>query len=228
QPGEGSQAQSSQSEERGTNSRSATDGSGGMGKSAQSEGLGTDGNATEQSGSEGRGSRTDDGAGGASGSSEGSGSAGSGGMSGGPQGTGKAQGDTPSDGMDAESQNLSAVRQATDLALDHLRDSIRSTDDEMLKELGWTREQAEAFLQRWDNMQKASVNGNQGQKQAFEQTLRSLGLRPDRVRSSRQIEEDSKGVQIESRRTQPPYEYRERFKAFMKGASSRQVDVNEQ
>ena len=199
-----------------------------MGKSAQSEGLGTDGNATEQSGSEGRGSRTDDGAGGASGSSEGSGSAGSGGMSGGPQGTGKAQGDTPSDGMDAESQNLSAVRQATDLALDHLRDSIRSTDDEMLKELGWTREQAEAFLQRWDNMQKASVNGNQGQKQAFEQTLRSLGLRPDRVRSSRQIEEDSKGVQIESRRTQPPYEYRERFKAFMKGASSRQVDVNEQ
>ena len=199
-----------------------------MGKSAQSEGLGTDGNATEQSGSEGRGSRTDDGAGGASGSSEGSGSAGSGGMSGGPQGTGKAQGDTPSDGMDAESQNLSAVRQATDLALDHLRDSIRSTDDEMLKELGWTREQAEAFLQRWDNMQKASVNGNQGQKQAFEQTLRSLGLRPDRVRSSRQIEEDSKGVQVESRRTQPPYEYRERFKAFMKGASSRQVDVNEQ
>ena len=200
-----------------------------MGKSAQSEGLGTDGNATEQSGSEGRGSRTDDGAGGASGSSEGSGSAGSGRMSGGPQGTGKVQGDTPSpDVMDAESQNLSAVRQATDLALDHLRDSIRSTDDEMLKELGWTREQAEAFLQRWDNMQKASVIGNQGQKQAFEQTLRSLGLRPDRVKSSRQIEEDSKGVQVESRRTQPPYEYRERFKAFMKGASSRQVDVNEQ
>ena len=197
-------------------------------KSTQSEGLGTDGNATEQSGSEGRGSRTDDGAGGASGSSEGGGSAGSGGMSGGPQGTGKAQGDTPSDVMDVESQNLSAVRQATDLALDHLRDSIRSTDDEMLKELGWTREQAEAFLQRWDNMQKASVNGNQRQKQAFEQTLRSLGLRPDRVRSSRQIEEDSKGVQVESRRTQPPYEYRERFKAFMKGASSRQVDVNEQ
>ena len=200
-----------------------------MGKSAQSEGLGTDGNATEQSGSEGRGSRTDDGAGGASGSSEGSGSAGSGGMSGGPQGTGKAQGNTPSpDVMNAEPQNLSAVRQATDLALDHLRDSIRSTDDEMFKELGWTREQAEAFLQRWDNMQKASANGNQRQKQAFEQTLRSLGLRPDRVRSSRQIEEDSKGVQVESRRTQPPYEYRERFKAFMKGASSRQVDVNEQ
>ena len=44
----------------------------------------------------------------------------------------------------------------------------------------------------------------------------------------RQIKEDSKGVQVESRRTQPPYEYRERFKAFMKGASSRQVDVNEQ
>jgi hypothetical protein len=150
-------------------------------------------------------------------------------MSGGPQETGKARGDTPSpDVVNAEPQNLSAVRQATDLALDHLRDSIRTTDDEMLKELGWTREQAKAFLQRWDNMQKDAVNGNPRQQRAFEQTLRSLGLRPDRVRSSRQIEEDSKGVQVESRRTQPPYEYRERFKAFLKGASSRQVDVNEQ
>jgi hypothetical protein len=150
-------------------------------------------------------------------------------MTGGPQKTGKALGDTPSsDVVNTEPQDLSAVRQATDLALDHLRDSIRSTDDGMLKELGWTREQAEAFLQRWENMQKAAVTGNSRQQQAFEQTLRSLGLRPNRVRSSRQIEEDSKGVQVESRRTQPPYEYRERFKAFLKGASSRQVDVNEQ
>ena len=117
-------------------------------------------------------------AGGASGSNEGTGSSGAGGMSGGPQATGKSQGDKPvSDVLDTEPQNLSSVRQATDLALDHLRDSIRSTDDEMLKELGWTREQAEAFLQRWESMQKAARNGSQQQQQAFEQTLRSLGLR---------------------------------------------------
>jgi hypothetical protein len=199
-----------------------------MGERAQSEEVGTDSNAIGQSGSEGLGNSSSN-AGGASGSNEGTGSSGAGGMSGGPQATGKSQRDKPvSDVLDTEPQNLSSVRQATDLALDHLRDSIRSTDDEMLKELGWTREQAEAFLQRWESMQKAARNGSQLQQQAFEQTLRSLGLRPDRVRSSRQIEADSKGVQVESRRTQPPYEYRERFKAFLKGASSRQVDVNEQ
>ncbi|MBT3212393.1 MAG: hypothetical protein HN345_10340, partial [Planctomycetaceae bacterium] len=131
------------------------------------------------------------------------------------------------DVLDSESQDLSTVRQATDLALDHLRDSIRSTDDDMLRELGWTRKQAEAFLRRWENMQQAADSGSQEQQRSYEQTLRSLGLRTDRVRSSRTIKEDKKGVEVESRRTQPPYEYRERFKAFLKGASSRQVDVNE-
>jgi hypothetical protein len=93
-------------------------------------------------------------------------------MSGGPQATGKSQGDKPVSGaLDTDPQDLSSVRQATDLALNHLRDSIRSTDDEMLKELGWTREQAEAFLQRWEAMQKAAENGNQRQQQAFEHLI---------------------------------------------------------
>ena len=153
---------------------------------------------------------------------------GAGGTSGGQRGsTESQQKESAPDVLDSEPQDLSTVRRATDLALEHLRDSIRSTNDDMLKELGWTRKEAEAFLRRWENMQKASVSGSQGQQQAYEQTLRSLGLRTDRVRSSRNNVDDNKGVEVESRRTQPPYEYRERFKAFLKGASSRQVDVNE-
>ena len=153
---------------------------------------------------------------------------GAGGTSGGQRGlTEPQQKESVPEVLDSKPQELSAVRQATDLALDHLRDSIRSTDDDMLRELGWTRKQAEAFLRRWENMQKSADNGSQGQQRAYEQTLRSLGLRTDRVRTSRTIQEDQKGVEVESRRTQPPYEYRERFKAFLKGASSRQVDVNE-
>ena len=153
---------------------------------------------------------------------------GAGGTSGGQRGlTESQQKESGPEVLDSKRQELSAVRQATDLALDHLRDSIRSTDDDMLRELGWTRKQAEAFLRRWENMQKSADNGSQRQQRAYEQTLRSLGLRTDRVRSSRTIQDDKKGVEVESRRTQPPYEYRERFKAFLKGASSRQVDVNE-
>ena len=162
-------------------------------------------------------------------SSEGDGKSGLGSMNGGTQGTGKSRGDEHEpDALETTPEDLSSVRQATDLALDHLRDSIRSTDDEILKELGWTREQAEAFLRRWENMAEAADNGDQQEQQVFEQTLRSLGLRSGRVMSSRQIEQDSKGVQVENRRTQPPYEYRERITAFLKGVSSRQVDVNEQ
>ena len=153
---------------------------------------------------------------------------GAGGTSGGQRGLTESQRKESLPGvLDSEPQDLSAVRQATDLALDHLRDSIRSTDDDMLRELGWTRKQAEAFLRRWENMQQSADSGSQGQQQVYEQTLRSLGLRTDRVRSSRTIQEGKKGVEVESRRTQPPFEYRERFKAFLKGASSRQVDVNE-
>ncbi len=153
---------------------------------------------------------------------------GAGGTSGGQRGLTESQRkESLPEVLDSEPQDLSVVRQATDLALDHLRDSIRSTDDNMLRELGWTRKQAEAFLRRWENMQQTAYSGSQEQQRAYEQTLRSLGLRTDRVRSSRTIQEGKKGVEIESRRTQPPYEYRERFKAFLKGASSRQVDVNE-
>ena len=202
-----------------------------MARPAEVNGSGNESNsAGQESGMDGRGSET---SAGASAASQGSGGnaksdSGAGGTSGGQRGLTESQRkESLPEVLDSEPQDLSAVRQATDLALDHLRDSIRSTDDDMLKELGWTRKQAEAFLQRWENMQQAADSGSQGQQRAYEQTLRSLGLRTDRVRSSRTIQEGKKGVEIEGRRTQPPYEYRERFKAFLKGASSRQVDVNE-
>ena len=153
----------------------------------------------------------------------------SGGSGGGLSGEGNKQesGSQKSSATDVNGTETDQVGSTVDLALRHLKNSIRDGDESVLDELGWNHEQAKAFLDRWNAMQQGATSDVLG-KEEYEQTLRSLGLRPDRVRSSRQIEEDSKGVQVESRRTQPPYEYRERFKAFMKGASSRQVDVNEQ
>ncbi len=145
-------------------------------------------------------------------------------------GGGRDGGDQPADRQDAgdasskplewERQDLSAVRRAADLALRHLRDSVRSGDDEVLDELGWNREQAEAFLKRWEAMRQAEVTGEAGERE-FEQTLRSLGLRPDGVRSSGQVPTGQRGPQAESRRTKPPLDYRERFKAYLKGTDSR-------
>lgn len=163
--------------------------------------------------------------------------AGTGGSGGTPAGStagggggGRDGGDQPADRQDAgdasakplewEQQDLSPVRQAADLALRHLRDSVRSGDDEVLDELGWTREQAEAFLDRWEAMRQAAVTGGAGERD-FDETLRSLGLRPDGVRSSGQVPIGQRGPQAESRRTRPPLDYRERFKAYLKGTDSR-------
>ena len=147
-------------------------------------------------------------------------------------GGGEEGGDQPADRQDDaataepkplewEEPDLSTVRRAADLALEHLRDSVRSGDEEVLAELGWSREQAEAFLNRWEAMRQAATSGDAGERQEFEQTLRSLGLRPEGVRSSRKVPTDGRGPQAESRRTRPPLDYRERFKAYLKGTDSR-------
>lgn len=146
-------------------------------------------------------------------------------------GGGRDGGDQPAERPDAaaaaepktlewEQPDLSTVRRAADLALEHLRNSVRSGDDEVLDELGWSREQAEAFLNRWEAMRRAATTGEVAGQQEFEQTLRSLGLRPEGVESSRQVPTDQRGPQAESRRTKPPLDYRERFKAYLKGTDS--------
>ena len=130
----------------------------------------------------------------------------------------------PAEALEWSPEDLAAERHAVDLALAHLRDSVRSGDDGMLDELGWSREQAEAFLERWDDMREAAASGHQ-QRQDYEQTVRSLGLRPGGVRTSRRLPTDREGKRLEGRRTEPPFEYRERFKAYQKGTGSGRVEA---
>jgi hypothetical protein len=54
----------------------------------------------------------------------------------------------------------------------------------------------------------------------FDRAVRSLGLRPDGARSSRDVPADVKGGQAEGRRSRPPSEYREQFKAYTQGTSA--------
>jgi hypothetical protein len=53
----------------------------------------------------------------------------------------------------------------------------------------------------------------------FEQALRSLGLRADGSRSSRDVPADVKGGQAEGRRSRPPASYREQFEAYLRGTA---------
>ena len=122
--------------------------------------------------------------------------------------------------MEWGEQDLANARNAADLAIEHLRQSVESGDTTVLDELGWTPLQANDFLARWEAMRRMTRNGDARQRGEFDQAIKSLGLRPGGVRSSRDVPSDVKGGQAEGRRSRPPSDYREQFKAFMQGAAA--------
>ncbi len=87
----------------------------------------------------------------------------------------------------------------------------------MLDELGWTQDQARAFLERWEAMRRLAESGDPQKRGEFEQAVRSLGLRPGGVRTSRGAPADAKGGQAEGRRGRPPAAYREQVEAYLRG-----------
>jgi hypothetical protein len=130
-----------------------------------------------------------------------------------------AQGTPPSRETEWGAQELENARNATDLALEHLRNTVDSGRSDVLDDLGWTREQARAFLERWEAMRRQSESPDVQKSGEFERVLRSLGLRPAGAQNSRDVPADAKGGQAEGRRSRPPSDYRERFKAFLQGTS---------
>jgi hypothetical protein len=148
---------------------------------------------------------------------------GSGGWAGGngPNQSGKPPADGPAPAKPTEwgEQDLANAKNAANLAVEHLRNAVESGRTDVLDQLGWTREQARAFLDRWEKMQSQADRGDPVQRGEFERAVRSLGLRPDGVRSSRDVPADVKGGQSEGRRSRPPSDYREQFKAYTQGTA---------
>lgn len=154
----------------------------------------------------------------------GAGETGSGGWAGGdgtrlPDGVEAPEGRPPAKETEWGEQDLSHARNAASLALEHLRRAVESGDTEMLDRLGWTRDQARAFLERWEKMRRLAESADPVERGAFERTMRSLGLRPDGVRSSRDVPADARGGQAEGRRSRPPADYQEQVKAYTQGTS---------
>jgi len=118
--------------------------------------------------------------------------------------------------------NLNYAKKATGLALDYLKNAMKSgkDGDELLNKLGWSRAEAEQFIKRQEQrLQNAEKpNANDEAKREAEDALRSLGLRPSRTaRSSAEATSDNSRGLSTGRRTSPPPEYQEQYRAYQQG-----------
>jgi len=155
----------------------------------------------------------------------GAGQTGSGGWAGGdatrrPDNAQMPDGPAPTKETEWGEQDLAHARNTASLALEHLRKAVESGDTDVLDRLGWTRDQARSFLERWEKMRRLAESADPVERGAFERTMRSLGLRPDGVRSSRDVPADARGGQAEGRRSRPPADYQEQVKAYTQGTSA--------
>ena len=58
----------------------------------------------------------------------------------------------------ADQANLDYTRKQTELALEHLRDQLAKEKSDLLNNrLHWTRDEAERFLKRWEQLQQAAA-----------------------------------------------------------------------
>ncbi len=121
--------------------------------------------------------------------------------------------------------NLDYARKATDLALSHLKDELAKDqpDPELLESLGWTRDDLQRFVNRWEQLRKqADTPSAEGRdaKRELDDTLRSLGLRPrtTTLRGNDARDDQFKRLR-ESRRSSPPPEYAEQTKAYTQGTA---------
>lgn len=146
---------------------------------------------------------------------------------GGGQADGQA-GDAPPPGLpQGDDPNLDYARQATDLALEYLKDQLakEEPDQDLLDRLGWTREDMQRFVDRWEALKRAAHQPGEEGKQAqveLDEMLRSLGLRP---RGAALASGTGEGTRIsntrEGARSDPPSAYAEKYRAFTRGKKRR-------
>ena len=118
----------------------------------------------------------------------------------------------------ADEGNLDFARKQTNLALEHLKDQMNKEKSDVLKELGWTPDDARRFLEKWEQMQRAAREPGSKQKAAKQQldnALKSLGLRPrgTEIRGANTARDKLNGLR-ENIRFAPPAEWAEQVKEY--------------
>ncbi|RCS41256.1 hypothetical protein DTL42_22065 [Bremerella cremea] len=119
-----------------------------------------------------------------------------------------------------DAANLEYAKKATDMVLDKLKHQEGSPDQEMLDKLGWTKDDFQRFMQRWQKMKQAANSSDTGAKRKLNEALQSLGLSRGADTTRRvQSREATAGGSGDTQRTMPPPAFLEQYRAYLKGAS---------
>ncbi len=126
----------------------------------------------------------------------------------------------------ADEANLAYARAQTALALEHLRDQLAKEKPALLDQLGWTKDDARRFLDRWEQMQRAAAQpGPEGDaaREHLDDTLRSLGLRRGATELRRgAVAGDQSEQARDAARFAPPPEWAEQFREYTRGVAGEQ------
>jgi hypothetical protein len=119
-----------------------------------------------------------------------------------------------------EKPKLEYTRKATDLVLEYLKDQQQKPDEQLLRDLGWTPDDLRQFIARWETLKRTAAESEAGRRD-LEESLRSLGLRPDRSAPRRvSVREDQPGgLRDAGTRSSPPSTYLDQFHAYQKGTA---------
>ena len=148
-----------------------------------------------------------------------------GGLPGGGSGGGGAW---PGTETPVDDPNLEFARRQTELVLRYLEDQIarQNPDENLLKELGWTKEEMAQFVRRWQELKKAAEDDTPRGKDAkkrLNEILRSLGLRPSgtEIRRNENLRDTVHGLEA-GRDIPPPPQWSDYFREYLKSLGAAQ------
>ncbi len=124
----------------------------------------------------------------------------------------------PEDQLTEEQRaNLEYTKEVTDLALEYLENQKQDPDPEMLKQMNWTKEEMNQFLERWKKMKQNANSDPVNSQKDYTDKLRSLGLKDPRIKLKDQVKSDAvKGLNEDGSVLKAPPEYAEEYHNFQK------------
>ena len=124
------------------------------------------------------------------------------------------------------------MHKQTELALEHLEDQLAKDKPELLEKLGWTREQAQQFLDRWQQLRReANETGSHGEtaKKQLDDALKSLGLRPrSTVLKHGNVKGDQQRNMRDAGRFAPPADWADQFREYTRGVANQETTKRDQ